>query len=144
MTQLSASHARNRRNTHLMREGEITGTDSQTIYQGAMVCHAAAAGTISEGADTSGMRIAGIATKDYTTSTSNTTKIKYEWGHEELMTHDGNLTNTSPGKNCCILDDATVTNAGTASNDVEAGMVTEYVSATQVWVAIGVFALDNA
>ena len=60
------------------------------------------------------------------------------------MTHDGNLTNASPGLNCCILDDGTVTNAATASNDVEVGMITEYVSATQVWVAIGIFALDNA
>jgi hypothetical protein len=43
------------------------------------------------------------------------------------------------GKNVTILDDNTASIAATTTNDVLLGKVTEYVSATQVWVEIGVF-----
>lgn len=141
---LSANTARPRRNTHLMRDGEITAADSQTLYQGAILCHSAAAATVEEGADTASFRVAGICEEALTTGTSNTLKAKFVWGHEELMTHDGEIVAADVGKNACITDDDTLTNGTTATNDVPLGMITEYVSATQVWVAIGVFAPANA
>jgi hypothetical protein len=139
MTALAADTARKRRNTHLMRTGEITAADSQTLFQSAMLCHSAAAATVAEAADTASFRIAGICEESLTTGSSNTLKARFVWGHEELMTHDGGVTAAMVGKNVTILDDNTVSIAGTTTNDVLAGMVTEYVSATQVWVAIGVF-----
>lgn len=139
MTALAVDHGRKRRNTHLMRRGEITAADSQTLFQGAMLCHSAAAATVTEAADTAAFRIAGICEEALVTLTSNTKKAKFVWGHEELMTHDGGVTAAMVGKNVTILDDNTVSIAATTTNDVLAGMVTEWVSATQVWVQIGVF-----
>jgi hypothetical protein len=139
MTVLSADTARKRRNTHLMRIGEITAADSQTLFQGAILCHSAAAATVTEAADTASFRVAGILEESLTTGSSNTLKARFAWGHEELMTHDGGITAAMVMKNCTILDDNTASVAATTTNDVLLGMVTEYVSATQVWVQIGVF-----
>jgi hypothetical protein len=144
MTQLAADSARPRRNTHLMRIGEILAADSQTLNQGAILCHSAAAATVTEGADTASFRTAGVNESRLVTGASNTKKARFAWGHEELFTHDGNIGAGDVGKNAIILDDNTLTDAGTATNDVPFGMITEYVSATQVWVCVGVYAPTNA
>jgi hypothetical protein len=126
-----------------MMKGSVVGADSQTIFQGAVLCHNGA-GKVAEGADSAGFFIAGVSPRKATTGTSNTKELEYEWGHEELFAHDGSLTAADVGKNAALLDDNTVCDSTVTTNDVVAGRITEFVSSSFVWVHVGVFALTTA
>ena len=146
MTALAANKERRTRNAHLMRVGAGTGADSSEFYEGAMVAHNNA-GKIARAADTANFKIAGIARKRTTTGSSNTTKIEFEFGHEEWTICDATVVNGGIGLDGVILDDGTVTNAATATNDIRIGKITEletYKGVTGCWVQVGVLSTAAA
>lgn len=145
---LAANKSRRQRNVHLKRLLEVTGTDSMTFYEGAIGCWAASASTISVGADTSGFRVAGVVAEALTTSTSNTAKVKLEWGHSEWFpTLADSIAAGDEGKNAVLADDAVLSEAADESNDVPAGMIEELETIDGVagcWISVGVYAPSNA
>jgi len=53
-----------------------------------------------------------------------------------LLTQDGNITKAMEGGLCYALDDATITDALTATQDNTVGRIVQRLSATQCWVYI--------
>lgn len=122
MTALAANKTRITRARHNVVSGEITAADSQTFFNGSMVMRNSSGDPI-VGADTASCTFMGVCTEALTTSTSNTRKVKFEYGHEEWFASA--LTKTSIGVNGTILDDATVSVAATTTNDVVCGEIVE-------------------
>lgn len=104
------------------RLGRGVGASSITIYKGALVCWNAS-GLITNATDTANFKIAGVAIKTYVLGASNTTEVVFRRYHEEWFVNDGNIDSNDIGLDACVLDNATLTNAATASNDVRAGQV---------------------
>jgi hypothetical protein len=126
--------------------GEMTGADSSEFYQGAMCCHNNS-GKIARAADTANFKIAGVVRERLTTGASNTSRVKFEWGQLEWFAHDGNISNASIGLDAVILDDGTITNAATATNDVRIGRIHELETidgTAGAWVHVGVFSTAAA
>jgi len=145
MAALTANRARATRNTGRMSKGSGVGVDSDEFYEGQLVCFNGS-GKIAPAADSAGFRIAGVCTKRVTTGASNTTEIEFEFGHEEWFEH-ASIANADYGANCVVSDDQIVTDAATATNDVEVGIVTEIESrggTAGVWIRIAEFGLDAA
>lgn len=141
MTALLANKDRRIRARGNLRVGELTGVDSDEFYEGALLSHNNS-GKLAPSSDTANHKIAGVNVRRQTTGSSNTDKVKYEWGHEEWFPHDGALANASIGLDACVLDDATLTNAGTAVNDIRVGKIVELETIDGVagaWVVVGVF-----
>lgn len=146
MTALAANKVRRTRGVANTKKVSGVGADSSEFYEGAIGAYNNAS-KIARGADTANFRTAGVVTRRTTTGSSNTTEIELERGHEEWFPHDGNLGVTSLGKNACVLDDATLTNAATATNDVPVGEIIELETIGGVagaWVAVGEYAPTNA
>lgn len=145
---LSANKVRYQRNVHLKRLLEITGADSQTFYEGAIGCWSAAASTVAVGADTSGFRTAGVVAQALTTGSSNTAKVKLEWGHSEWFPIlADSIAAGDEGKNAVLADDAVLSEAADEVNDVPAGMIEELETidgAAGCWISVGVYAPTNA
>lgn len=141
MTALAANKTRRIRSVGSMRVGELTGVDSDEFYEGGLVSHNNS-GRVAPSSDTANHKIAGVAVRRQTTGSSNTDKVRFEWGHEEWFPQDGNLGNAALGLDACILDDQTLTNAGTATNDIRAGKIVELETIGGVagaWIVVGVF-----
>lgn len=144
MAALSANKKRHVRNVGAMQKGALTGASSTTFYEGGAIC--AGSGLAQNGADTSGYRTLGVGVKEVTTGASNTVKIEFEFGHEEWFAQDGNIAAANLGGNAVWLDNATLTNAATATNDVEAGRVVELETIdgqSGAWIQVAVFGVDN-
>ena len=147
MAALTANRVRHVRGVHKPELVTITGIDSEEFYEGAMANYAAAASKVNAAADTASQRFAGVVATRLTTAASNTLKVEMERGHQEWFAHDGNLGAGDEGKNAIILDDQTLTNAATATNDVPAGEIVEFETINGTagcWIKVGVFAPTNA
>jgi len=146
VTALAANRMRHVRNIDGVKDGAITGVDSDEFYTGGMLSLSAAASTVIPSSDTASERGVGVCIERVTTGTSNTTKIRFEWGHEEWFAHTG-LAAGQEGKDAVISDDQTVTDAAAASNDVPIGMITEIETIGGVagaWILVGIFSGTNA
>jgi hypothetical protein len=144
MTALAANKDRRTRGTP--RKGYGIGADSSTFYEGAIVCHNNA-GKIAVGADAANFKAAGICTKYLVTGSSNTALVEFEYGHEEFLTNDTEVVNAGIGLDAVILDDATVTNLDTATNDVRLGRITQLQTVdgvSGVWVNVTNFGTAGA
>lgn len=110
---------------------------STTIYQGALVCYNTS-GYAVPAADTSGFRIAGVATAQVVNSGSAGDKtVVVERGQlEKIATAVVNLADS--GGDCVVADDATVTDAAAGTNDVRVGIVERFETGF-AWVRVGVF-----
>lgn len=143
MTALSADTARKERNPELKRLMDYPVAAATTIYAGSMVC-LDASGNAVKAADTAAYVFVGIAEAQVANTvaagfgTAGDLRVTVASGHDVLMTQttsafaatDVNKTMTY------VLDDDTVDVAGTTTNDVEVGVVKQYVSTTQIWVCI--------
>lgn len=136
MTALAANKARKTRAVQDMVRGEITAADSQTFFEGSMV-NRNSSGNPVVATDAASETFMGVCSEALTTSTSNTTKVKFEYGHEEWFASA--LTKTSIGANGTILDDGTISNAATTTNDVIVGEIIEAETidgVAGVWVRV--------
>jgi hypothetical protein len=143
MAALTANRDRYVRNVGRMSKGSGVGVDSDEFYEGQLLCFDTN-GKIAPAADTAGFRIAGVCTKRVTTGASNTEEIPFEFGHEEWFP-SGQLTVADHQANAVVSDDNTLTDAATATNDVEVGAVTEFETkggTAGAWVRIAEFGLD--
>ena len=144
---LSAAKKRYQRDLQVKRLGSGVGADSQTVYAGSMLVHNGS-GKIAVGTDAAGAFIAGVAAKDQSTGSSNTDAVGYEYGHCEWFKISGtDIAAADIGKNAILKDDAELTDASTATNDVVIGVVCELETLDGVsgaWVCVGVFAPSNA
>ena len=146
MTLLSANRSRRVRNTGGLRLGEITGVDSDEFYAGGLLSLSAAAATVMPSADTSLQRFVGVTQKRTTTGSSNTTKIRYEYGHEEWFAQSGIVTGQEQ-TSAYVLDDATVTDYEGSTNKVRVGPIRELETidgVAGVWVYVDGMALVGA
>jgi hypothetical protein len=149
MTALSANKERRKRNTEGMKRGFISPAVSTQFYEGGLLC-ANASGLGAKAADTVNFRCLGVAIAQYLSPASAALIIEYEYGHEEWFPIDGPLNTaiaTSTEKNATILDDSTLSNAATTTNDIPAGTIKGYEvykGTNGVWLAVAVFASLNA
>ncbi|MCP5045196.1 MAG: hypothetical protein GY944_29570 [bacterium] len=137
MTALSADKARGTRGVAF---GHAVGVkDAEVIYVGALVMYAAD-GYLAAAADTASLAIAGVATQaaDNTSGADGALTVTVERGHVEKFVGSG-LAITQQGMNVFVLDDATVTDAAGATNDLMVGTLIE-LDGTDAWVLVGVFA----
>lgn len=144
MAALAANRARYTRGVARQQKGYGVGVDSDEFYEGQLVCYDTA-GKIAPAADTAGFRIAGVCTKRVTTGASNTTKIEFEWGHQEWFPGTG-ATAADMQSNVCVADDNNYVD-NTATNDVEIGALTQLETVHGVaggWIRIAEFGLDAA
>lgn len=145
MAALVANRERFVRNVGPQRKGKGVGADSKEFYEGALLCYDTA-GKITPAADTAGFRIAGVAAKRQTTGASNTDVVEFEFGHEEWFPSTG-IAAGDMQANAVITDDNTLTDALTATNDVEAGLVTELETkrgTAGAWIRVAEFGVDAA
>jgi len=138
MAVLTIRQARRTRNDAFPSYGSAVCTTSQTIFEGALVMITTATGLALNGADTASCGFVGICTKTVTAAPAGT-RVYFKWGHEELMTCNATLA-AIVNSSAVIFDNDGVTTAAAATNDVKVGNVTEFVSATQAWIAIRVAA----
>ncbi len=113
--------------------------DAETIYLGALVVYAAD-GYLAAATDVASLAIAGVATEsaDNSSGADGALTIVVETGHVEKFVGSG-LAITQHGMNVFVLDDATVTDAAGATNDLKVGTLIE-LDGTDAWVHVGVFA----
>lgn len=145
MTALAANKKRHVRQAHQIRKGSKVGVDSDVFYEGAGLC--SNAGEAAPAADTAGFRTLGVCTEKVTTGASNTLEVEYEYGHEEWFPQDGSITAADIEANAMWLDDTTLTDATTATNDVEAGKIKELETIDGVagcWIEVAGYGPDSA
>ncbi len=148
MTALSANRERRTRNNDQKRVNSITPATSITFYEGGIICvNSSGAGV--KGADTSGFRTLGVKKTAEVSAASGPSKIEFEYGHQEWFPIDSALNAAiaaSIGKNATILDDQTLSNAATTTNDIPFGEIVEYEvykGVAGAWVIVGVPALSG-
>lgn len=105
------------------RLGDGVGVDSDEFYEGQLVSYNTS-GKIVPASDAAGERIAGVCTKRITTGASNTTRIPFEFDHEEWFPGAA-ATAADLNANVSVSDDNNYTDATTATNDVEIGQLKE-------------------
>jgi hypothetical protein len=124
MTALAANRERSTRNKAGQMDGQVTGVDSDEFYEGGLVSWSAAAATIVPSSDTTLERCVGVCTERVTTGSSNTTKVKYTYGHDEWFEHTG-LATAQEGDSVYISDDNIVTDYAGSTNKIRAGVFRE-------------------
>lgn len=142
---LTANKERFVRAVERQSKGSGVGADSSEFYEGQLVSFSAT-GRVTPSTDTVGHHIAGVCTKRVTTGASNTVKIEFEYGHQEWFPSTA-ITAADLGTMAVVSDDTTLTDAGTATNDVEAGVITELETkrgAAGAWIRVAEFAPDSA
>lgn len=114
---------------------------SQTIYAGTMVCTDSTTGTIKDGADSANFSFAGVSC-EYMTSTSgsldylgNAAYVQVFVAGDFLFTAVSGAA-TDVGKPAYLVYNTTVQTAPT-SNNIYVGIVSQYISSTQLRVRIG-------
>ncbi len=110
----------------------IPMTASTTIYKGSLVM-LVAAGTASPAAATASSQFAGIALSGETSGASGTTYITVARTGRHLLTTSG-MAQSNVGDTVFAQDSGSV--GATGSNMQKVGIITEFVSATQVYVDI--------
>lgn len=142
---LTANRERFVRAVERQSKGAGVGADSSEFYEGQLVSFNAT-GRVVPASDTVGHHIAGVSTKRVTTGASNTVKIEFEYGHQEWFPQTA-ITAADLGTMAVVSDDAILTDAGTATNDVEAGLVQELETRRGVagaWIRVAEFGPDSA
>lgn len=119
-----------------------TVKDAEVIYEGAFVCvdanNEAVAAT-----DAASVQFLGVA-KSKVDNTDDGLTVEVERGHKERFAQDGNVAASDVGTNATLLDDATVSVAGTTTNDIKVGTIIERESDSYVWILVGVLAETDA
>lgn len=144
MTALAANRERFTRG-RMPTRGSGVGASSKEFYEGQLVAFDTS-GKIAPAADTAGFRIAGVALKRQTTGGSNTVEVEFEWGHEEWFPSTG-PTAADLQSHAMVSDDNNVTDAATATNDVEVGLITELETkrgTAGAWMRIAEFGKDDS
>lgn len=110
---------------------------SLKIFQGGMVSVVAASGNAQKAGDTASTKFVGVADKtaDNSTGAAGAKKVKV-WAKGVFDFACASADQTWVGVKVYAVDDQTVALAATTTNDVLVGVVTEFVSATKVFVAI--------
>ncbi len=103
------------------------------IYKGALVC-LNASGYLVDGADTAGLRFAGIAYENVLGTTQGAKSCKVYPIGRFLLTATS-ITQAMVGTRMYLVDNATVDE--TSTNGICVGTLVQYVSATSGWVDIG-------
>lgn len=149
MTALAAA-----RNLQIKEQGVYVDSfamvDNVKIYKGGMVCVVTSSGLARPAADTASFKIVGIA--EYTVDNTQTGHAAGAWPPTNPEMGVGNWVrcrsgivvpmNASSaaqswvGTLVTVVDDQTVAQAATTTNDITAGMCVAYESATRVWVYI--------
>lgn len=121
---------------------ERPGADSTTFWLGALLA-TNAAGAVVKASDAANLQLYGVCRERLVTGTSNTLKPKAELGHFEEFAVDANILVDDIGKNCFVLDDATVTNNATSVNKVKVGRIVSWRTGYAL-VHVGVFGSTDA
>lgn len=121
------------------RTRKVTFKTGDTYYNGAIICYESGGSDAVVGSDGAGLRIAGVFHGETFTTTADT-EGEVKTDHVEWFRQDGNVAASDVGSVAIILDDQTVTNAATATNDIELGEIleleTRYGNAG-CWVHVG-------
>jgi predicted RecA/RadA family phage recombinase len=107
------------------------------VFAGALVSVVQATGFAQRSGDTSGHKFVGVADKNVKNSTgaAGSKKVRV-WARGVFPFACTGADQTWTGQKVYAVDDQTVALAATTTNDVLVGVVTEVVSATQVFVAL--------
>jgi len=137
MTVLAADKQLEMREPGGIREFPVIGSD--IIYKGALV-NMDATGYAQPAADTTGLPFIGVAVEQADNSSGSSGDIVvqvYTTGSFRVVAESGAgaIAQTSVGKICYVVDDATVDD-GAADNFCAVGMIEEFISATDIWVRI--------
>jgi len=106
---------------------------STTIYAGTMVMVDATTGLAEPAADTANCHVMGVACKQVTSGATGNYYIEVEYG--EFLMNASSITQGGVGDKMYVVDDQTIDETSPANN-VVAGVLTEYVSATKGWVLV--------
>lgn len=109
--------------------------DGETIYAGTFVC-IDATGYLVDGADTAGLKFAGIAYEGVDNSSgSDADEVTAVYVDREWQVTAQGLTETDVGKPLFLIDNNTVGlgDDSDVDNYVYVGRMTEYISATECW-----------
>lgn len=121
------------------RVKESIGAAANAVwYQGSLVC-INASGFGVRASDAANLRVLGIATNrgDNTGGSNGALTIEYEFGGVyEFLIDGATITDAARGLNAIVLDDQTMTNALTATNDIPAGQIVA-VRGSRVFVKVG-------
>ncbi len=107
------------------------------IYAGSLVC-IDSTGYAVPGSDTAGLKFAGVSRgyADNTGGADGAMSVEvWKCGSFELAA--SGMTRSNVGDSVFVADDQTVGLAATTTNDVPCGRISEYNSATSVYVSIG-------
>lgn len=120
------------------RIGEIAAyavAANAKIYAGSLVC-LNATGYAVAAADAAGLRFVGVA-KEYADNTGGADgdRVIQVWETGELQFAAAGMARTDVGLPVFVSDDQTVAKAG-GVNAVGCGIITEFVSATAIWIRI--------
>jgi hypothetical protein len=139
MTALTAAARRKTRARNLVTSAQYTVGTGAVIYQGGLVSLNVSTKRAVAATAAASRHFLGIATTTATGNTGGTVKINVEYGHEAAFAAGTGLTGGYAGGNVYVEDDNTVgyaTGAGTAAVRVSVGALVEFVSSTEVWVAV--------
>lgn len=110
---------------------------STKIFQGGLVSVVVASGLAGKAGDTAGTKFVGIADKtaDNSTGAAAAKKVRV-WATGVVDLACSGATQAWVGQKVYAMDDQTVALGATATNDILVGVVTEFVSATKVFVSL--------
>lgn len=114
---------------------------SQTIYIGALL-NLNASGQAVVGTDAASQTFAGVAKKAYASATAATQNVEYETGQVEKFA-TSSVEAADVGANVFVADDATVTDAAGATNDIKVGKLVR-LDGSNAYVHVGVLAATDA
>jgi len=132
MANLTAPRAIQRGQGHI-RPYALAG--STTVLQGALVA-VGSSGFATNAADTANLKFVGVADKTSRNTAGNGAKKVRVWANGVIDLACTGATQAWVGQKVYAVDNQTVALAATTTNDVLVGVVTEFVSATKVFVAL--------
>jgi len=135
MTALSANGNLEYRGPVLIRQYPMGA--AKKLYKGSLVAILQSTGLAEAATDAASITIVGIATKACDNSAGAASALWCEVLIGEVRLAGSSLEQVDVGKLVYVSDDATVGDGTLTTNDIPVGVMTEYVSATECWVAIG-------
>lgn len=115
-----------------------------TIPKGAIVA-LNSSGYAINGVDTAATKVVGIACDTKANAGSaGADEIKVLIGAQHLFTTESDLTQAIEGSFVYVKDNNTVGDAADVTNHIVAGLATDYVSSSQVWVQVGGLTVPSA
>lgn len=144
MTALSADKRRVVENAQLSKLTYYPAAANAVWYAGSLI-NVDTSGNALAAADTSGYKCVGVARTggNNTGGSAGDVSIQVEFGQVEKLVAGTGITAADIGTNCTVADDATVTDAATATNDVLVGRIVR-VDSDGAWVEICTFAEAGA